>query len=172
MEAAILMAFHFLDIVPVHRTDVVEAQGLEKHTRREYGLEAAVRAMGIFAISSPMPGMDLSQSLTSRRTLRAQPRSMLRLRKRDNAPTLWEMDEVFVVVQDHDEAPAHVARLVQPFKGQPSGEGAVSDDREHMVFLSPPDPEPSPCREPRKRMSRSVRRRNDQTGFLRFSENR
>lgn len=42
------MAFHFLDIVPVHRTDVVEAQGLEKHTRREYGLEAAVRAMGVF----------------------------------------------------------------------------------------------------------------------------
>lgn len=79
--------------------------------------------------------MDLSQSLTSRRTLRAQPRSMLRLRKRDSAPTLWEID-ISLSFRTTMRRPAHVARLVQPFKGQPSGEGAVSDDREHVVFLS------------------------------------
>ena len=45
-------------------------------------------------------------------------------------------DRHLIVVQDNNKAPPHVARLVQAFKGQPPGEGTVSDDREHMVFLS------------------------------------
>ena len=129
------MAFHFLDIVPVHRTDVVEAQGLEKHTRREYGLEAAVRAMGVFRHFIANAGDGLEPVLDFP-AYPARPAAFHVAAEEEGQRADIVGDRHLVVVQDHDEAPAHVARLVQPFKGQPSGEGAVSDDREHMVFLS------------------------------------
>ncbi len=127
------MPFQGVQIVPVDRTDIVEAKRLKQHARREHGLETAVRALGVGGDFLPDARDGLEQVLDFL-AHPARPAAFHVAAEKERERSHVGRNGHFIVVEHDNEPAPHVAGLVQPFKGKPGGEGAIADHGQNMVF--------------------------------------
>ena len=122
-------------VVPVHRPDVGEAEGLEQHAGREKGLEAPFTAHGVQGQFLPDAGDGAQQLEHILAHLPHPAPGQGPAQEQGQCPHIGR-DGDLVVIEHHDEPAPHMPGQVQTFKGLARRQGAVTDDGQDMFLAA------------------------------------
>ena len=122
------------NVVAVHRADVGEAEGLEKHARREEGLEAPLAALGVGGevVADARNGAQEGEHVLAGL---AEPAPGEVPREEAGKGAHVGGNGHLVVVEHDDELLAQVAGQVEALEGFARSQGAVADDGDDAVVL-------------------------------------
>ncbi len=120
-----------LDVVPVHRSDVVEAHLLEQRAGQHHALQMLFRAARQLPHRGHLPQHLLAALAQVRiHASREHAREMVRQR----ADVLG--DRHVVVVEDHEQVRRQRARMVQRLEGEARGHRTVTDHCDHPPVVA------------------------------------
>ncbi len=128
---------HLPDVVTIDRPEVAEAELLEQHSRRPEILDALLHGLG--EVHELLAADNVGDRFDQR--LHALPDPHRDGARDDGAQVLVDGPDIggdrhAVVVQDHDDVAAGMARVVHGFVWEPAGEGAVAHHRNHLELLA------------------------------------